>query len=76
MNELEQHRCPKPGLIITAVVVEGRSQAEVARDYGVSQGVGQPSSSPATAPRVTPRSNRAHDDPRLAPTRHRPQRSS
>ena len=28
----------KARLVITAVVVEGRSQAEVARDYGVSQG--------------------------------------
>ncbi len=28
----------KARLIITAVIVEGRSQAEVARDYGVSEG--------------------------------------
>ena len=28
----------KARLIITSVIVEGRSQAEVARDYGVSQG--------------------------------------
>ena len=28
----------KARLIITAVIVEGRSQAEVARDYGVSKG--------------------------------------
>jgi transposase len=27
----------KARLVITAVVVEGRSQSEVARDYGVSQ---------------------------------------
>ncbi|WP_241010756.1 helix-turn-helix domain-containing protein [Mycobacterium camsae] len=28
----------KARLVITAVVIEGRSQSEVARDYGVSQG--------------------------------------
>ena len=28
----------KARLIITAVVLEGRSQAQVARDYGVSEG--------------------------------------
>jgi transposase InsO family protein len=28
----------KPRLVITAVIVEGRSQSEVAREYGVSQG--------------------------------------
>ncbi len=27
----------KPRLIITAVIIEGRSQADVARDYGVSR---------------------------------------
>ena len=30
----------KARLVITAVVTEGRSQGEVARAYGVSQGVG------------------------------------
>ncbi|QYL18422.1 hypothetical protein K0O64_07910 [Mycolicibacterium pallens] len=28
----------KARLVITAVLVEGRSQSQVARDYGVSQG--------------------------------------
>jgi hypothetical protein len=31
-------RMSKARLVITAVVVEGRSQGEVARAYGVSQG--------------------------------------
>src|SRR5271170_7039376 len=31
-------RMSKARLVITAVVVEGRSQSEVAREYGVSQG--------------------------------------
>ena len=51
----------KARLVITAVVVEGRTQAEVARNYGVSR----PGSTLMAryAPKAKPRSNRVHDDP-------------
>lgn len=35
---MQCRRVSKARLVITAVVIEGRSQSEVARDYGVSQG--------------------------------------
>jgi hypothetical protein len=48
----------KARLIITAVVVEGCSQREVARAYGVNQ-AGSAAWSPATASRARPRSSPA-----------------
>ena len=62
----------KARLIITAVVIEGRSQAQVARDYGVSKGWVSELLA-RYRPRVTPRSSHDHDDPTPAPTPHRPQ---
>jgi hypothetical protein len=61
----------KARLIITAVVVEGRSQAQVARDYGYPKH-GSRASSPATAPKATARSSHArgahaHDHARHPP---------
>ncbi|WP_345455507.1 helix-turn-helix domain-containing protein, partial [Actinoallomurus oryzae] len=56
----------KARLVITAVVVEGRSQAEVARAYGVSKGwvsklVARYRAEGATA--FEPRSRRPHTSP-------------
>ena len=42
----QRRRMSKARLVITAVVVEGRTQGEVARAYGVSQGVDQPAAGP------------------------------
>jgi hypothetical protein len=49
--------------LITAVVIEGRTQSKVAATYGVSKGWVS-SSSPATTPRASPLSNRDHGDRR------------
>ncbi|MGW0811377.1 helix-turn-helix domain-containing protein [Nonomuraea sp. NPDC002799] len=38
MGEVTGGDPPHPSRVVTAVVVEGRSQAEVARAYGVSKG--------------------------------------
>src|SRR6266508_3366372 len=50
----------KARLIITAVIIEGRSQHEVARAYGVNQSWVSRLVAPATAPRARPRSSPAH----------------
>ena len=47
-------------VVITAVVLEGRSKSEVARDYGVSRRWVQ-ALSPATWSRASWRSSRGHD---------------
>src|SRR3954467_1867545 len=57
-------------LVITAVVVEGRTQAEVARDYGVSRQwvntlVGRYRTEGETA--LRPRSRRPHSSPQQTP---------
>ena len=57
-------------LIITAVVVEGRPQAQVARDYRSHAWVSI--SLPAGGSKATRRSSRAHDD--HTPARRRPHR--
>jgi transposase InsO family protein len=60
----------KARLVITAVIVEGRSQSEVARDYGVSQGwisrlVARYRAEGETA--FEPRSRRPHTSPTRLP---------
>ncbi|MDG5487003.1 helix-turn-helix domain-containing protein, partial [Mycolicibacterium gadium] len=60
----------KARLVITAVVVEGRSQSEVAREYGVSQSwisrlVARYRTEGETA--FTPRSRRPHTSPTQTP---------
>ena len=62
----------KARLIITAVVLEGRSQAQVARDYGVSKGwvsrlVARYRTEGDTA--FAPRSRRPHHSPRATPAK-------
>ena len=77
----------KARLVITAVVIEGRSQSEVARDYGVSRAGSrklvaryraegdaafEPRSRRPTAPTGRPRPDGRRADPRAArPTRRR-----
>lgn len=61
----------KARLIITAVIVEGRSQAEVARDYGVSEGwvsklVARYKTEGEAA--FEPRSRRPHTSPNRLPS--------
>src|SRR6476469_3200068 len=60
----------KARLVITAVVIEGRTQAEVAREYGVSKGwvsklVARYRAEGAAA--FEPRSRRPHRSPRALP---------
>jgi transposase len=58
----------KAQLVITAVVLEGRSKSEVARDYDVSRFWVQQLVH-ATKPREPRRSSRAPGDPTTTPRR-------
>ena len=49
--------CRRPVWSSPLSSIEGRTQAEVARTYGVSQGLGLASCWPATGPRARPRSS-------------------
>ena len=62
----------KARLVITAVVVEGRTQAEVARTLRRLARAGSASSSPATGPRARRRSSHGHDGPQTSPNATRP----